>query len=156
MYQDVPLAYDLVSGAVVIKNRDQFLIELKNEKISWFNLNHHFFIPVSSSEQKNDVLQEGIYEVCNYGTVAVFIRREKVVKQAGNPADPDHFTQYDYYFIKKNNEIFPVKNEKAMLTVFDDKKDEIKSCLHQNHLNYKKNPEATLLKAAAYYAQIKK
>ena len=155
LYQNVPLAYDLVSNAVVIKNKDQFLIELKNEKIDWFNLQHHFFVSLSS-ELKSDVLKEGIYEIYDYGKIAVFIRREKVVKQAANPADLDYFTQYDYYFIKKNNNFFPVKNSKALLTVFDDKKDEIKAYLHQNHLNFKKNQEATLLKAAAYYAQIKK
>ncbi len=156
LYQNVPLAYDLVSNAVVIKNKEQFLIELKNEKISWFVLEDHSFVSLPSSEQKSDELKPGIYEVSDYGTVAVFIRREKVVKQAANPADLDHFTQYDYYFIKKNNIFFSVKNNNALLTIFDDKKDELKAFLHQNHLNFKKNPEATLLKAAAYYAQIKK
>ncbi len=155
LYQSVPLAYDLVSDAIVIKNKEQFLIELIKEKISWFSLQHHFFVSLSS-ELKNDVLKEGIYEIYDYGNIAVFIRREKVVKQAANPADLDHFTQYDYYFIKKNNNFFPVKNSKALLTVFDDKKDEIKAYLDQSHLNFKKNPETTLLKAAAYYAQIKK
>lgn len=156
MYQNVPLAYDLVSNAVVIKNKEQFLIELKSEKLSWFDLQHHFFVSVSPSEQKSNALQEGIYEVYEYGSVAVFIRHEKMVKQAANAADLDHFTQYDYYFIKKNNNFFPIKSSNSLLTVFDDKKDEVKTYLHQNRLNYKRNPEATLLKAAAYYAQIKK
>ncbi len=156
LYQNIPLAYDLISDAVVIKNKSNFLIELKREKLSWFLLPHHFFVSLSSGEVKNKAIEPGIYEVYDYGTISVFIKHEKIVKQAANAADPDYFTGYDYYFIKKNNDFFAVKNSNALLIVFDDKKDEMKTYLHQNHLNFKRNAEAALLKAAAYYAQIKK
>ena len=155
LYQDVPLAYNIVTNNVVIKNKNNLLIQLVPEKVGSFLFLNHFFISLTPAIIKKEIIQPGIYEVYNYNAIMVLIKHQKVIQRASNAADLDHFTNYDDYFIKKDDNYFIVKNNDALLTIFGDKSSEIKAYLHQNHLNFKKHPDNAVLKAAAYYAQLK-
>ena len=156
LYQNVPLAYDAVSQRVVIKNRDSFLIELVPEKVNSFLFKNHVFVSLTPSLIKSDAMPPGLYEMYDYKVVTVFIHHQKEVQRAINAADLDHFADFDAYFIKKGENYFSIKSSNDLLSVFGDRSNEMKSFLHQNKISFKKHPEEAVVKAASYYAQLKK
>lgn len=154
-YQNVPLNYDIAGNCVVIKNKDNFLIELVNGKIGSFVLNNRQFVSLTADDLPKSAMSPGIYEVYDFSPAAVFISYQKVVQRAANAADLDHFTEFREIYLKNGSDIFRIKNNKELLAVFSDQQKAISSYLRQNNLSYKRNPEETVVKAAAYYAQIK-
>ena len=155
-YHNVPLAYDLVSKQVVTKTPDNNYIQLIPEKVDSFTLNHHQFIRLTATDTGNSVVPPGFYDVTTNSAATVLIGREKVIKHAGRAEEPDHFEEYNYYFLKISNIYYAVKNSRSLLSAMPDKSNEIKTFMRKNRLNCKKDPEHTLLTAADYYAQLKK
>ena len=73
---------------------------------------------------------------------------------SSKPDEPDHFNEYNYYYLKLGNTYYEVRSSKALLNILHDKSSEIKAFMHQNKLNFKKEPEQTLQRVADYYAQL--
>lgn len=155
-YHNVPLAYDLVSKQVVTKTPGNNYVQLIPEKVDSFTLNHHQFIRLTATDVENTALRPGFYDVTANGAATVLIAREKVIKHAGRAEEPDHFEEYNYYFLKISNIYYAVKNSRSLLTAMQDKSNEIKIFMRKNGLNFKQDPEHALLRAADYYARLRK
>jgi hypothetical protein len=153
-YQEVPMLFDLVTGEVIITSfKQEHYIKLLRDKITRFDLLGHTFIRVDTDSTTG--INSGFYDLLYNNKSAVLIKREKVLRQVARSEGIDaRFAEYDYYFIKRAGTYFHVFNMSSLLEAFPGKKNELRSYLRQNHLNFKKDPENTMVKSAAFYDQL--
>jgi hypothetical protein len=156
LYQHVPLAYDIVSNQVITKTLDNNYLQLIPEKINSFTINNHLFVRLAAADVANTALTPGFYDATINNAAALLIKHEKVVIHSSKPEEPDHFNEYNYYYLKKGDTYYAVKNSRTLLKILQDKSSELKAFMHQYKLNFKKNPELALIRMIEYYAQLMK
>jgi len=64
-----------------------------------------------------------------------------------------HFTQFNDFFVQKNNSFYPVDNESSFTKIMDDRKDEIKKYIRNNKMKFRKQFEESVIKVLTYYNQ---
>lgn len=156
LYQHVPLAFDIATNQVVTTTPDNHYIQLIPEKISSFTINNRLFIQLTPADVANTTLTPGFYDATINSAATVLIKHVKTVMHSSKPDEPDHFNEYNYYYIKKDTSYYEVKNNRSLLNILRDKSNEIKAFMHQHKLKVKKNPEQALIRTVEYYAQLKK
>lgn len=154
-YRGVQMAYDLVGDELIIKAYQDLSLKLVSEKITSFYFSDHLFIRIVQ-DSNSTKLQPGFYEVLNSGPVLVLEKRKKVIERPLKAENPFKFSEYDSYFIKKDNVYYSIDSKNSLISVFHEYKNEIKKFLRKNRLNFKKDRANTILKIVGYYAQLKK
>jgi hypothetical protein len=158
VYHDIPVCYDMVNDEVIIKDylQDHY-IQLVKEKISWFNLLEHEFIRLTPDSSLNFLVDAGFYDRIYKGTISVFAKRKKWMGYTtGAEKVTYNFNNKVSYFILKNDGWFKLTGTKSLMASFKSNKKELRDFYRTNHLNFKKDPESTLLKIAYYYDHLKK
>jgi hypothetical protein len=156
VYNSIPMFYDLVTGDVIITSftRDHNIM-LVSDKISQFQLSGHRFVRLQKDSTHGAAIQTGFYDLAYSNMTEVYVQREKKLKEVAKAEGIDaRFIEFNYYFIKRNNKFYSIGNRSSLLDAFTDKKNELKKYLRKNHYNFKKQPELTLKKAAAFYDQL--
>lgn len=155
-YPDILLRYDLVRDEVIFANHnDNLNIKLITEKIRAFSIKGHLFIHIA---EKNGVNFPGIgfYELVYDGTAQVLVKRRKNLRESAKAEEPARFNQANTYFIKKDSVYYKINNKRSLLAVFKDYKTEISKFMQKQNLNFKNDPEYTLVNVVDYYIQLKK
>ena len=152
VYENVPMLYDEVKDELIINHvKNSAAISLISERVSGFNLSGHTFIYL----RENSEIKPGFYEILYSGKASLLCKREKYIEENVNQLVIDRSFRTNYqYFVKKEDRYYHIKNNKSLLEAFEDKEKEIRLFIRQNHLNFKLDPEATLMKVTAYYDQI--
>lgn len=154
-YADVPLLYDTWNDLVISQRYNNgVLMTLISQKIKSFTVGNHTFIRLTNNATSNASLVTGFYELIYDGNTQVIVKRRKQIYEA-NTLEKS-FVESTHYFIRKDGKYFAVKNKKELLGLFPDNREALKKFLKENDLNYKKEPEETLLKTAAFYDQLSK
>ncbi len=156
LYTDIPISYDLTRDEVLMDNKAQgFDLRLVTDKIKSFTILNHVFVRlVRDTINKGGIEATGFYDLLFNGRIKVLAKRRKKIEQAFKAEEAPRFIQYNEYFVLKNDEYHKVDSKRSLLDVFGDQKDKLKKYLKKNKLNYKKNPENTIVKAADYYGQL--
>jgi len=152
LHQEVPMLYDLVADEVVIRAQNyNYLIRLSREKIPSFHFRGHDFFRADPDSTGNKY-----YETLYQGGTHVFARKRKQLNHStGQEKAIDRFDQYDSYFILRNGEINKVSNKNAVLAVYKEHKDDLRKMIARENLNFKKDPEALLVRCATTFDQQK-
>jgi hypothetical protein len=153
-YQHIGLKYDLVSNEVVLKGKQNLMISLVPQKIDFFSIEGHVFVP-AGQDSTTQLPPTGFFEVLYGGRATVLAKRTKQVQRGARVEDPYIFRQYDSYFVKANGAYHPVDSEKDLLLVFNDQQEALKSYLRRNGINFKKDKETSIIRTASYYDQLK-
>jgi len=151
-YEDENFQYDIVIDKLVLYDyKKSYSIILAAEQTKEFIINgHHFFYL-----QNNPILKKtGYYEKLVDGPTILWARREKKVVLSANAEDRSaHFTQFNDFFVQKNNSFYPVDNESSFTKIMDDRKDEIKKYIRNNKMKFRKQFEESVIKVLTYYNQ---
>jgi hypothetical protein len=154
IYPDRNLYYNLVSDQLIIDNyTHNALITLSPEKVDSFNIGSHVFVPLNSGKS-NGLEKDGYYEQLVSGEPALFARREKKLV-VGTGSEESRYIQYNNYFIRINQVYYPVDGKNALLDVLKDREDELKKYIRSNKINFRKNPESSLVMVTNYYSRLK-
>lgn len=153
LYEDIPLLYDMTIDKVVIYDyKKNNLLTLSSEKIKQFNLNGHLFIRL---ETNSSIKSFGFYERLTDGSTIFWAKREKRLTLSTNSDERNsHFTQYNNYFIQKENALFLINSEHAIIELLKDKKQDIVRYIHLNNLKFRKDFESSARKVIEYYNQL--
>lgn len=154
LYEDVPMQIDLISDHVIINSFEgAYRIQLINEKISSFILLNHRFIQIVKDSTESDIISTGFYDQLYSGNISVFKKEKKKVDE--NVSITTGITrtvlQENYYYIERNAKYFYVKNKGSLLNVFADRKKDVKQFIRKNKLNFKKDPDNTLIQVAQHF-----
>ncbi len=153
IYTGLNLFYNLVSDELISKNYEfNALISLAPEKVDSFTIGKHVFIQITANKS-NGLSKDGYYEQLYSGEPAFYIRREKRFA-AGTGSEEPKYIQYNYYFVKIKNVFYEVADKKSLLDLLKDQKDVLKKYIRTNKLNFKKNPESSMVLTTIYYSQL--
>lgn len=155
-YQDIPLLYDLVNDVVITESYNhQYNIQLLVERVSYFTLAGHRFVHLQQDSVNGASIATGFYDVLYSGKTTALARREKKLQQvAKNDGIDSRFIGYTYYYIYSKDTYHKITGTSSLLDAFADKKNNVRSFLRKNNYRFKKDPENTISKAAAYYDQL--
>jgi len=158
------LKYDLMDDLVLYKDAKDSIMEVA-EPIAEFKLEsvnepaipYHLFR--SGFNKVNGNTDNSFYEVLSDGNVKFIRKNIKYIKEFteynAKTSDKSIEDKITYYIVKPDNTPIPVsKNEKSILNVLDNKKDELSAFIKSNKLSLKK--DADILKVFEYYQSINK
>jgi hypothetical protein len=158
LYQKVNLAYDIVHDEIVTnKYQQNFRIKLVSEKVAYFSLPGHFFVRIVQDSMNKQIITTGFYDLLYNGRLKLFAKRIKLIKQKTTVDEADQlwFEERDLYYIEKDNRYYAVQSKALLFDVLRDRKKDVQKYLRKNKIKFRKNPELTILKAVAYYDQLK-
>jgi hypothetical protein len=153
LYTNVPLLFDLTTGNVVVREYGQgILMNLLNQKLSWFTLGGRYFEHIVP-DSANKVITNGLYERLYNGAITLYIKREKIIKEDQNTFEKS-YEEKSRYFLLKNHVYHAVSDKGSFLDVLNDKKKELTKYLRQENIKYKKDPGYAMAKMAEYYDKL--
>ena len=154
LFTKISLLYDVVLDQIIISEPNGFLqFKLENQKVNYFKLHEHLFIHLNTDSVSNSSLRPGFYNLLSNGKTKVMARRTKRIVEDATPRGMEgEFLSEDKFFIRKNNQYYPVSNKKTILKVFNDSKKELQKYSRNQRLIFKKeNRESSLIKLVQYY-----
>jgi len=151
VYKNVPMFYDLSRDKVITEHiLNGAKLELVSEKIMRFSLADHTFVRLRRNETRT--ISDGFYEVLYDGVTKVYARREKTLQQKVESNDIiSRFEENNQLFILKNGIYFPVNKKGSVLEVFRDRKQDLKSLLNKNKINFNADRETGTVRLAEFY-----
>jgi hypothetical protein len=152
-YENVPLLYDISRDKLITDHRYSInKIELINERIGYFTINAHRFVPL-----KNKKIPDGFYELAYDGPTKVYVRYQKTLQsKAVDYSIENRFEEKNSFYIFQNNQFFSVKSKGSVLKVLEDKKTELKKFIRDNQLGFGPNRVKDISRVVQYYDQLKK
>lgn len=156
VYANIPLSYDVVLDQVIIRRyNDDIRIRIINEKVKYFSFSDRIFERIEKDSSSASIIGTGFYERLYNGATLVYAKRKKKVEKILSTSRFSYkLISDDSYYIQKKGVFYPIKNKAAAIAAFTEKKKEISQYLRKNKMNYKQNPEGTLIMIASYYDQL--
>ncbi len=150
-YPSVFLKYDLIKNELIIRHFNGLTaITLFTPRIQRFSIAGKNFIRVGENDRLP--LSAGFYEEAVKGKIELYIKRTKQIDENLTTAGVERKAQEkDNYYALKDGIVFPIKKEKNILELMEDKKGEIKNDLRKKGLSYKRNTEEALTEIVTYY-----
>ena len=155
MYRGIPIAYDLVSNEVIIRDHRQIVIKLDPAKIDFFQVGGHLFVKFEGDEFSQNTLPPDIYDLLFDGSMRVYVKRKKQVSRNFSADGRFAFMSFNAYFVYKDAMYHSISGKKDLLKLFHDKSDAIKTFWKQQKLNYRKDPDRMITETVKYYAGLK-
>lgn len=154
-YQGVPMMYDLNTDQLVVLLYNKFSpFYLIPDKVEDFDLNGHHFISLRDSLAGID---KGYYEQWYGGKSKVLVKWVKSIQNATTTTGLEtYFQEKHQYYIKKGNVYQPVSSEGDIVSVFKDRKKDIRQYISANKIRYRSDPKEAMVSIASYYDQITK
>ena len=156
-YPGVLLAYDLTRDELIFINHLKNLnVKLIKQKVDSFTILGHAFVHLRDESNWVHQPHEGFYEVLYEGTVSVFAKRKKTLRESAKAEEPSRFLQSDAYYVRKGNAYYLIENKRSLLNACSDRRADIAKFMQKENLSFKNNPEQTIIKVIDHYTQLKK
>ena len=154
IYPDQNVYYNIVSDELITNNyaHNAFIV-LSPEKVDSFVIQHHVFVPLSAGKI-NHLEKDGYYDQLYAGEPGVYAKREKRLV-VGSGSEETRYVEHIDYFIKLKNAFYAVDGKSELLDILKDQSDVLKKYIRTNKLNFKKDPETSLVLTTIYYSQLK-
>ena len=152
LYQGIFMKYDELKDVIVIW-RDNDAIRLLSEKVSYFKLLGHSFIPLIKDNTGKNLVSTGFYDQMYAGKIVVFKKTIKSIRERTDITDGILRTidQKTYFYLQTARGYIPVNSKADLSEALKDHKNEIREFIDSNNLNFKKDPSGFLVKVATYY-----
>jgi hypothetical protein len=151
IFEDAMILYDIIKEKIIIRHfAGMFKIELDIEKIREFTLSGKHFVHVPADSLA--VIEEGFYEKLYDGKTDLYAKRKKTIREETSRNEILNIVdEKNSFYVKKNGVFHSVNNIKALLQVFNDRKESIRNHLKEKRIKFRKNREAAVLMAVKYY-----
>jgi hypothetical protein len=147
LYKNLKLGYNIADNQLYFRyERLGYNIRLLNEKITYFIINGRRFENLST----NLNLDQPFYELLYHGHMKVYVVRKKLIRQGLKAEDPLYFIQVNHYFVSYRGKLTEVNNLASVLGVLPDKENITKRWMRSQKLNFKKQPESSIVKVVQY------
>ena len=157
-YEDVLLMYDIAHDQLVSKNFSKEVnISLLSSKIRYFTIGKNNFTRIMADSTNLSSLVTGFYEILYKGKIIVLERHEKRIEHSFRPEDNiTKFTVHNDMYVFKDGKYHLITDESGLQSLFKEKRADIRMFLNRREINFKKDPEGTVMKVVIYYEQLKK
>ena len=139
-YDSIFMRYDEIKDVLVI-NSQANRIQLFSEKVEYFNLFNSDFIRLVKDSLTNSLVSTGFYNLLYKGKISLLKKQIKTIREViSTKLELQHFAdEKDYYYIKKDDGIYPIKTKKICSNFWRQKK-EVQQFIKANNLNFRKRP----------------
>lgn len=151
-YNDLPLRYDIYKDEVMVNHPNNIPIILFGERVQQFHFaGLHFFRLKTNIKNEHSV---GIYQLLSDGKIKLLSRRSKIIEEnlENKKVEKKFIDQHKYYLVK-DGEYHLVRNQKSVLNVLSDRRQEIIKDLKKNNIRFKTDPEKAIIHIADFYNQ---
>lgn len=150
----VPLLFDIVKGELLIHDPSKrYYVKLNSERVESFTLQNYTFVHLRPDTANTANIREGFYALLYNGPVSLYESFVKTFKTEmtvmGEGASS--VIEREYFFIRKNNQYFRIRNKKTLLAVLNDRRKDIQRFIRTNKLNMRKNKEYAFIKIIDFY-----
>lgn len=134
---NIILRYDIYNQQIQFIDNDDTLAFANPEEVDYFLLGDRKLI--YSDYDKNGIVKNGIFEVLSEGPCKLLVRHAVKYHINGEVAEGCNENQYirdcEFYLLKDNSPAMPIKaTRKSILSALNDKEDEVRSFIRENHL----------------------
>ena len=151
-YHNIFLIYDIYKDQVLIRHPTTIPVYLFNERVQKFYYDGQTFIRLRPD--KDNVLKTGFYQVLTEGKVTVIVSRQKEIEEKIVDLTLERkFISSNVFYALKDSNYYLINNQKSLLKLLKDQKQNILKHLKKNKLKYRKNEEKTILAIAEFYNQ---
>jgi hypothetical protein len=148
-YSDISMRYDLVRDQLIIGGRTGNLTILFRDKVEEFSLYGHLFKRISQGDL------QGFYDLLCSGKVQILARRTKKIEESIIGTELIHkISATDLFFAVKDGQFHSIGNERGLLRLMSEKKEEVSQFIRSNRIKFRKDPEQAIVKITAYYNQL--
>lgn len=148
-YKDLPLLYDTYTDELIVRSNDNLPYILFSSRVSAFTFRDLTFIRID-----NNTIPEGFYQVLERGTLTLFCKRQKIIKESivGMSVERD-FLGTDKFYILKDNAFYSVASRKAFYKIVKEKKQLVAKALRSQNIRFKNSPETFITTGIHIYNQ---
>ena len=153
LYDSVKILYDEHLDMVIMDVGVR--LELISERLPYFSISGHNFLRIPA-DTVHQVISEGYYERLYDGGIQLYKKEYKEFKEVLSVTDgyQAEIIEKYFYYIKKGDQFYRVKNKNGLLDVLKEKRDEVDKYLKANRLNFRRDKQNTIMKAVTYYDQL--
>jgi hypothetical protein len=156
LYSDIKLKYSLADDRLVMYDyNSNFLFNLHPFRISFFYIGKHCFENIDVAGYAANELVHGFCEVIYKGSIAsVYVKKSKKLFQPFSVEDSiPLYKEFINRYITLDTHIYQISGKRSVLSVFNDKRAEIKTFIEANDMG--EMNDDNLAKIAAYYESLK-
>ncbi len=156
-FQGVSLLYDLLNGVLVTEHYPSgHAIRLVTEKIQHFSMAGHTFRLIENQSVQNSLPRTAFYDILYDGESRLVALRQKFRHdEVSSVAIVVTYEEKNRYFLQRNGVFFPVRSKGSLLKLMDDKKQQLRKLLKENHISFKDDRELALKSVAKFYDELK-
>ena len=152
VFENVNMQYDLVKDELVIQHFDVFFkLVLLSDKVKEFKVADHLFKRLVKDSINNLPVATGFYDFLHEGNITLLAKRIKRIDETVTDKVNKKVVERNFYYIIKDGTYYQVRNLKSLLSVFKDRSREVKQDLRKNRLKFRKNREASIIRAVSFY-----
>jgi hypothetical protein len=155
LYNNVSMLYDINTDQLVVlyPSRVSKFIAIKERVKSFDFLGGHFININADTLAANGDVKSGYYRQLYNGRSEVLGKYSKSMQTTTSNTNgvENYFSFSKDFYIKKNNVYHSVGSKGSVLDLFKDKKKEVRKFISANDLDFRGNPEESLVKVATYY-----
>jgi len=159
IFQNIPLKYDL-NQDVLITYMDSYeqVIQFIPEKLGGFQIYGHTFFQYKSPNTSDSLalgIRSGIYEILYSGSSKILAKRIIHVDRTISGGKIEyHPLQENRYYIFHEQHYYPFNSLKSLFKILDTEKSSLQTYISQEKIQYKKNPETTMVLLAKKLDQL--
>lgn len=156
-FEKVRIKYDIYNDELVALSDKGFIIQVNKEVVDAFSLRWQekdfIFRKMDSDSLKNS---DSYVNAAAEGDILLFVRYRKEILNLAVDNKYDQFNQSHRIYVLKNGEKQFVNSKKELLSLLNDRKQEIRTFINSNKLKVsRKNPES-FRAVVEYYNDLKK
>jgi hypothetical protein len=159
LFDSVYLLYEDMRELLVSRNKDNYPLQLINQRVSSFIISGHSFIRVTADSLHPGIPRTGYYEILYPGHSQLLKKTFKTIIEEPSVYENTvirRIEETDGYYMKKAGAYHRVNSKTELLGLMHDHQKEIQKYIKKNNLNFRKNREDLLIRTAEYYDQIEK
>ena len=154
-YNDLPMRYDIYKNEVMVNHPNNIPIILFGERVQQFHFADFHFYRLKTGI-KNEPIAD-IYQLLADGKIKLLSRRSKIIEEnLENKKVEKKFIEQDKFFLVKDGIYHSIRNQKSLLNLLSDRRQEILKDLRKNNIRFKKDREKTIIHIADFYNQYHK
>ncbi len=154
-YHHVLLYYDIYKDELIVRHPPPFEVNVIvfGANVSRFIVNGQTFIYLN--RDKDNVLTDGLYQELATGNVTLLAKRKKLLEEKINGLQLEaRFIAKDNFFLVRDGVYHPIRKEAELMSLLNDKREELYQFKRANALKFRANPEQFILAITNYYNQL--
>jgi hypothetical protein len=154
---EVLLKYDIFLDNLLIQHLTEsgaYILKLNPEIVNSFYFSNHYFKYYTKLYSKKKPITPGFFEVMYEGNISFLIKHLKYLSRETETSPAEYIQEKHRYFVL-DNQLFEISNRRSLLSLFADKRKEMKSYLSESKISVRFATDEDLIQIIKQYNSLK-